>query len=213
MTRMLDLRREQQRSGNTEIEHIVNTVKENDAKILKLKRKLSVVENAIARKVEAGKQSNVMIKYIEILKKHKINLYYFLKGSVQGVMCGRICNAKLDLVNLIKEMNYPAGCLWELFFNNLSYLYKMLKHKHAHKWHMYQLATMKYAYIELYYQMNLIVRCWRKKGNIGVKIHYLCHDLEQCVRAKHSNAWYNDERFENCNLHCKVIKGIFNKCT
>ena len=82
-----------------------------------------------------------------------------------------------------------SQCFWELFLNNLSCLYKMLKHKHAHKWHMYQLATMKYAYIKLYYQLNVIVNCWRKKGNIGIKIHYLCHDLEQCVRAKHSNAW------------------------
>ena len=213
LTRMQDLKREHDRSGRNEIEHIVHTVEQNNAKIIKLTKKLEIIDNNIQDRVNAGEQSNMMIQYIKILHKHKINLYYFLKGSIQGVMCSRICKAKGDLVILVKKHNYHAGCLWEMYFNNLCYLYQMMKYKHIKSWRSYDIATMKHAYIDFYYQLNIIVKCWRQKGNIGVKAHYLCHDLEHCWDARHSSAWSNEERFENCNKHCKTVRRIFDKCT
>ena len=64
---------------------------------------------------------------------------------------------------------------------------------------MHDLATIKTAYIDWYHQHVMIVHLWRQKGSIGVKCHYLLHDIEKAIWYESSVAAEDDQRFENVN--------------
>lgn len=140
-----------------------------------------------------------LTKFKTILKKHNISLYYMLPGSVQGAVCGKLCKAQADLVDLSFELNQTGGYIWAHYFNNLSYIYDMLKHKSCRNWTTHELASVKTAYIDWYQLHVLAVSLWRMKGSTGVKCHYLLHDIEKCITNKCSPASEDDQRFENSN--------------
>ena len=149
-------------------------------------------------------------QYLQILKQYKINEYYCMAGSVQGIMCKRICLAREALIKLVKSVNGVYGILWELLLQNLNFVYQMLKPKHHVKWTAFDLATLKHAYIDMYHQMVLVVRSWKDKGDLTIKPHYLCHDLEYSLAECMSTAFVDEERIENCNAHVKGTDRLYN---
>ena len=153
-----------------------------------------------------------LIAYLSILKKYKINEYYCMKGSVQGVMCKRICKARQELTALLKNVFYVGGILWELLFQNINYLYSMLKHKHTTKFTNFELASMKHSYIDFYHQLVLVVRLWRNDGDLTIKPHYLLHDVEQSFLTGISNAYTDEERIENVNQLIKATMRLYQNC-
>ncbi|MGB1097042.1 MAG: hypothetical protein ACPG2Y_00410 [Acholeplasmataceae bacterium] len=157
-------------------------------------------------------QADEMITYLNILKKYKINEYYCLAGSVQGVMCKRICKARKEMIVMLKNLSYPVGILWELLLQNANYLYSMLKHKHQTKFTNFELSTLKHAYIDFYHQLVLVVRLWRSDGDLTIKPHYLMHDLEQVFLTAISNAYTDEERIENVNQLIKAILRLYANC-
>ena len=180
---------------------INNSWQENrENELVKLKKQYlkdySDWENIITK----NDQNTVVFEFIHIMDKYNISLYYMLAGSVQGVMCGRIIKASADLIELVqKRVNQTAALLWKHLFMNLSYLYQMLKHNSNRLWTMHELATVKTAYIDWYHQHLMIVRLWRQKGSIGIKCHYLLHDIEKAIWYQGSVAAEDDQRFENVN--------------
>ena len=153
--------------------------------------------------------SNALRQYLQILKKYKINEYYCMKGSVQGIMCARICTARQEFVTLAKRINVTAGILWQLLFENLNFVYLMLKRKYHVKFTKFELATCKHSYIDLYHQLVLVVRSWRRVGDLTIKPHYLGHDLEYTLGSMMSTAFVDEERIENCNQHVKGTKRLY----
>ena len=75
----------------------------------------------------------------------------------------------------------------------------MLKHKSTRKWTIHECASLKHAYIDWKYQHILICALFRKNGSIGVKSHYLMHDIEKVMWYQSSVALEDDQRFENVN--------------
>ena len=124
-------------------------------------------------------------------------------------MCKRICEARKELVLLAKNVNYVHGTLFELLFENLNYLYLMLKRKYHEKFNIFELASMKHAYIDFYHQLVLSVRSWKEKGDLTIKPHYLCHDLEHALYLRISTAFIDEERIENCHQHVKAVKRLY----
>ena len=123
-------------------------------------------------------ENSALQQYLKVLNKYNINEYYCLSDNVQGIMCKRICKARKELVVLAKNIRYVDGILWELLLENLNFLYLMLKCKYHVKFNVFELASMKHSYIDFYHQLVLAVRCWKEKGDLTIKPHYLCHDLE-----------------------------------
>ena len=56
-------------------------------------------------------ENSAMQQYLKVLHKYQINEYYCLSGSVQGIMCKRICKARKELDVLAKNINYVDGIL------------------------------------------------------------------------------------------------------
>ena len=75
----------------------------------------------------------------------------------------------------------------------------MLKHNSIRKWTSHEIASVKTAYLDWYYQHVMIVHLWRKHGSIGIKAHYLAHDVEKAIWRQGSIAGEYDQRFENMN--------------
>ena len=146
-------------------------------------------------------QSNaIILKFVALMEQYSVNLYYFLKGSIQGKMCGRIIIARNALIDLVDEYFTPSiTLLWKHYLHNLSYLYIMLKHKSQRKWTIHECATLKHAYIDWKYQHILICALFRRNGSIGIKSHYLMHDIEKAMWYQSSVALEDDQRFENVN--------------
>ena len=145
------------------------------------------------------KSNELLQKFQEILKKHTISLYYMLPGSIQGAVCGKLCKAVPELVDLAFECNQTGAYIWAHYFNNLSYIYDMLKHKSARKWTQHEMASIKTAYIDWYHLHVICVSLWRFKGSTGVKFHYVVHDIEKSISNACSPAAEDDQRFENAN--------------
>lgn len=153
--------------------------------------------------------NNHKSKFLQIMQKYCINLYYCMDNSVQGKMCQRICNARHELIELAQDINFPAGILWQHLFENLAFVYTMTKRKNDKKYDVVDLATLKQAYINLYHQLVFVVKLWRKKGKTGMKIHYTMHDIEHCMRMFMSNGRHDDERFEAVNSHCQECDKLY----
>ncbi|MGB1097496.1 MAG: hypothetical protein ACPG2Y_02755, partial [Acholeplasmataceae bacterium] len=151
-----------------------------------------------------------LIQFKSILRKHDISLYYMLPGSVQGVVCGKLCKAAPDLVQLALECNQTGAFIWAHLFNNLTYIYDMLKHKSSRNWTKHEMASVKTAYIDWYHLHIMVVKLWRMKGSVGVKCHYLVHDIETVFNKKCSTALSDDQRFENSN---QTVDGGLNNYT
>ena len=118
----------------------------------------------------------------------------WVAGSISTV-----CKAASDLVDLAFKCNQTGGYIWAHYFNNLSFMYDMLKHKSARNWTIHEMASMKTAYIDWYHLHVIVVSLWRMKGSIGAKCHYLMHDIEKCFNNACSPAAEDDQRFENSN--------------
>ena len=154
-------------------------------------------------------ENSPLQRYLQILSNHKINEYYCLAGSVQGIMCKRICEARKEFVIVAKDVNKVAGILWELLFENINYLYLMLKRKYHHKYTDFEMASMKHAYIDFYHQLVLVVRSWKNKGDLTIKPHYLLHNVEHALHLRISPAFFDEERIENCHQHVKGMKRLY----
>ena len=176
--------------------------------ILPLKREFEQEEKKWIQELEMAEQGPLQ-QYLKILKKFKINEYYCMKNSVQGIMCKRICQARKELVAVAKSVNSIGGILWELLFENLNFVYYMLKIKYHDKFKRFELASVKHAYIDFYHQLVLAVRVWRDKGDLTIKPHYLVHDLEYCLSESMSTAFVDEERIENVNQHVKGAKRLY----
>lgn len=148
-------------------------------------------------------------KYLQILDNHKINEYYCLAGSVQGIMCKRICQARKEIVAIAKQVDKIGGILWELLFENINFLYSMLKHKYHVKYTNFEMASMKHAYIDFYHQLVFVVRSWKTVGDLTIKPHYLLHNLEHALHLRISPAFFDEERIENCHQHVKGMKRLY----
>ena len=191
---------------------------EIDARITEIDEKLDVLipqytadDESLKNKLN-GSASDGMVSYLNILQKYSINEYYCMAGSVQGIMCARICKARHELVNLFKKISYVGGLLWELLMQNVNFLYTMLKHKHKCKFTNFELASLKNAYIDFYHQLIMVVRLWRSDGDLTIKPHYLMHDLEQTFVSCISNAYTDEERIENVNQLIKATLRLYMNC-
>ena len=158
-------------------------------------------------------ENSPLQRYLQILSDHKINEYYCLAGSVQGIMCKRICAARKELVILAKTVNKVTAILWELLFENINYLYFMLKKKYHCKYTNFEMASMKHAYIDFYHQLVFVVRLWKDKGDLTIKPHYLLHNLEHALHLRISPAFFDEERIENCHQHVKGMKRLYHSGT
>ena len=171
-----------------------------ETRLIELKAKY-LADYSQWQNVTQSKDTNAGIfEFVSVMKKHNVNLYYMLSGSIQGVMCGRIIKARHELIQLVqKYVNQTVALLWKHLFMNLAYLYVMLKHKSSRKWTLHELATVKTAYIDWYHQHVIIVHLFRQKGSIGVKCHLLLHDIEKAIWYQSCIAGEDDQRFENVN--------------
>ena len=176
--------------------------------ILPLQREYEQEEKKWMEQLENAEQGPLQ-RYLTILKQYKINEYYCMKNSVQGIMCKRICQARKELVAVAKSIDSIGGILWELLFENLNFVYYMLKIKYHKRFKRFELASVKHAYIDFYHQLVLVVRLYRDKGDLTIKPHYLLHDLEYCLSECISTAFVDEERIENVNQHVKGAKRLY----
>lgn len=172
---------------------------ESKTKLNALRTEYNQLEQEWNQMNDTIKDNYHLMEFQSILKKHNISLYYMLPGSVQGAVCGKLCKAASDLVDLAFKCNQTGGYIWAHYFNNLSFMYDMLKHKSARNWTIHEMASMKTAYIDWYHLHVIVVSLWRMKGSIGAKCHYLMHDIEKSFNNACSPAAEDDQRFENSN--------------
>ena len=170
-------------------------------KLYNLKNEYIASKNAFDNNITNNVHNARMIQFMSIMDKHNINLYYVLSHSLQGVMCGRIVNARFDLIELAQTIDQRHGIIWKQLFLNLSYLYIMLKHKSTRNWTPHEMASVKTAYLDWYHQHVIAVQMWRVQGSIGIKCHYLLHDIEKAFFLQTSPWSEDDQRFENVNQH------------
>ena len=168
-------------------------------------------EERFEKELTKHTKSNQWLKFVQILHKYKINLHYCMAGSVQGIMCTRIDQARHELTELTDDYNHIVRHMWQSLFMNLTYLHDMLKKKHNWRYNVHDIATMKRAYLDLCHQMVLIVKKYRQQGGIGVKLHYLRHDIEMAEFLGYSPAFLDDQRIENVNQHLKEYTDIYSK--
>ena len=195
----------EQKPYTAQIQAEMNNLK---PKIRDIQHQYQQLEQQWDQELENAENSPLQ-RYLQILSNHKINEYYCLPGSVQGIMCKRICEARNELVILAKDVDKVAGILWQLLFENINYLYLMLKRKYHHKYTDFELASMKHAYIDFYHQLVLVVRSWKDKGDLTIKPHYLLHNLEHALHLRISPAFFDEERIENCHQHVKGMKRLY----
>ena len=203
ITHLQDLQKNVTKSGSEEAEA---RVAQNQTRLAGLIRQYNLKLQAWQLRMETCETNNHACKFLQIMQKYHINLHYCMSGSLQGTMCGRICKAIEELITLAKEVDYASGILWEHLFVNLDFVYIMTKKNHSQRYDNIDLASIKYAYINLYHQILIVVGLWKSKGKCGMKIHYLMHDIEHCFRDFMSNSRRDDERFENVNQH--AINGM-----
>ena len=115
-----------------------------------------------------------------------------LSGSIQGVMCGRIIEARHELADLAqKYVDQTVALLWKHLFINLGYLYVLLKHTSHRKWTLHELASVKTAYIDWYHQqlvLNVIYYCTILKKQYGINhvlLVRMIKDLKMLIN------WFN----------------------
>ena len=207
MSKIQDMRNFLQEQ-NPRTPQMQNDIDELTNKLTDIQTEYKEMEQEWLNELDSSGNSE-MQQYLKILHKHKINEYYCLSGSVQGIMCKRICKARKELVVLAKNISYVDGILWELLLENLNFLYLMLKRKYHVKFNVFELASMKHSYIDFYHQLVLAVRCWKEKGDLTIKPHYLCHDLEHALHLRISTAFIDEEKIENCHQHVKAIKRLY----
>ena len=177
-----------------------NWLIQSQRKLNRLIHKYSVDYSKWENIIKKNKKNAMILKFVQLMEDYNVNLYYFLKGSIQGKMCGRIIAARYALINLVDEYFIDSVTfLWKHYFLNLSFMYIMLKHKSTRKWTIHECASLKHAYIDWKYQHILICALFRKNGSIGVKSHYLMHDIEKVMWYQSSVALEDDQRFENVN--------------
>lgn len=165
----------------------------------------------LENKLNRFQENNCMWKFYKILREYKINLHYCMAGSVQGIMCSRIDKARHALVELISEYSPTTHVLWRMLFTNLCYIHDMLKKENTNPFNMHDMLSLKHAFLDFYHQFLLSIKLWRQKGSLGVKIHYLLHDIEQMMHTMHSCAFIDDQRIENVNQHLKDYSVIYDK--
>ena len=85
----------------------------------------------------------------------------------------------------------------------------MLKHKREDKFTNFEMASLKQAYLDFYYQLLFSVCSWKKQGHVGNKAHLLLHDLEHSWYKERSPAFVDDQRFENFNQLYKLIRSLY----
>ena len=188
---------------------IAATIRANDQELAQLSREYDLELQNWQQRMQTTFANNHKSKFLQIMQKYHINLYYCMDNSVQGKMCQRICKARKEIVSLAKEIDFTSGILWEHFWENLTFVYTMTKRQKNTKYNIVDLATLKQAYINLYHQTLLIVKLWRQKGKSGMKIHYTMHDIEHCMRMFMSNGRHDDERFEAVNQHCQESAKLY----
>ena len=193
----------------TNMQDVRASIRANDHELAQLCTQYNMELQNWQTRMQTTFANNHKSKFLQIMEKYHINLYYCMDNSVQGKMCERICKARDEMVKLAKEIDYTAGILWEHFWENLTFVYTMTKRKKNTKYDIVDLATLKQAYINLYHQTVLIVKLWRKKGQSGMKIHYTMHDIEHCMRMFMSNGRHDDERFEAVNQHCQECAKLY----
>ncbi|MGB1097196.1 MAG: hypothetical protein ACPG2Y_01210, partial [Acholeplasmataceae bacterium] len=193
-----DLKDNVSKTNSADAEERVN---QNNIKLRQLKREYEFKLNAWKLRMETNNANNYLCKFLKIMQKYHINLHYCMSGSIQGKMCARICEARWELIALAKEIDYSCGVLWEHLFINMNYVYLMTKRKHKKLYNTVELASLKYAYINMYHQTLMVVCLWKRKGKSGMKLHYLMHDIEHCFKDLMSTGHKDDERFENVNQH------------
>ena len=184
-------------------------IAKNDIKLATLVNEYNREHNMWEARMKTTNANNYKCIFLQILRKYHINLYYKQNGSLQGTTCARICDASEELIELAINIDFVGGVLWKHLFINLKYLYFMVKRKCKQKYTTFELASMKYSYINMYHQMLLVVYLWRKSGLTGKKIHFLVHVLEQCFHLKMSTGFIDDERFENVNQHAKDMEKLY----
>ena len=64
-------------------------------------------------------KNSAMQLYLIMLNKYKIKEYYCLSGSVQDIMCKRVCETRKELVVVAKNVDYVDGILLELLLEHL----------------------------------------------------------------------------------------------
>ena len=153
--------------------------------------------------------NDALVEFYGIMSKYKIELYYVMSGSVKGAVCGRFNNAAKDICDFLSKYDQSVSVVWEMLIDNVTYIYNMMKHKHKKQFTFMDQCTLKQAYLDLYYQLIVVVNKWRQDGSIGIKIHYLMHDLEHSWRKKRSAAFEDDQRFENVNQAVKGVRRMY----
>ena len=192
-------------------DELTNKKNKLQTKLNLLSQEYQIENKQIDDEIMNQETNNTYRKFYQILQQHKINIYYIMSGSIQGVMCSRINKAADDLVALVSGINETIGTLWRLLFCNLEYIYNMSKHKSAISWSPTDILSIKQAYLDLYYQMVMVVQMWRESGSVGNKLHLLLHDLEHGFSKKRSPAFVDDQRFENFNQLLKAIGKLYDK--
>ena len=192
-----------------------NELKQNKIELQKklesLRYEYAIENEQLNNEIMNQETNNTYRQFFQILQENKINTYYIMSGSIQGVMCSRINKAADSLINLVSGINETIATLWKLLFCNLEYVYNMSKHKSAISWSPRDILSIKQAYLDLYYQMVMVVNMWRENGSVGNKLHLLLHDLEHGFSKKRSPAFVDDQRFENFNQLLKAIGKLYDK--
>ena len=189
----------------------VNKVAEHQAALAEKKREYIHKKQNLEYEMNQCDSNNILCKFYKILSNHDVNLFYCMRGSLKGVMCGRINDARFELIDLLTSIDVAVGNVWSQLFCNIAYIYDMLKHKGSNLWTQFDMASIKNAYLDFYYQLLFVVCQWKETGHIGNKAHILVHDIEHAFKKHRSPAFEDDQRFENFNQLVKLIRGLYSK--
>jgi hypothetical protein len=211
VTQLEDCLNELQHEGCDEFTDEYRT--ECELKLQSLRADYISAENEYQSMVQDSKLDNLYTNFVIVLNEHKVNLNYCLSGSIQGVMCKRIDNARDDLVKIASDYNIYVGNFWKLYFCDLCYIHDMLKCKNTRKWNHHEISSVWHAYIDWLHKWCIAVFTWRCKGLVTAKAHYIGHEIARAISMSMSCAYTDDQRTENFNQHFTLFNDIFLKYT
>ena len=90
----------------------VNKVAEHQATLTEKKREYIQKKQNLEYEINQCDSNNILCKFYKILNNHDVNLFYCMRGSLQGVMCGRINDARFELLDLLTSIDVAVGNVW-----------------------------------------------------------------------------------------------------